>query len=106
MIIELQYLICFSIFIALQSLVINGIFAATREGMFLYPVRLFVAKYVSKYWMNPIFGCISCMSSLWGIVTFSSIVIPLFGFHWVEILILIFDIFILCVLNYYFYKKL
>ena len=106
MILEFQYLICFSIFVVLQSLAINGIFEASREGMVIYPFRIFLSRYISEYWMNPIFNCIRCMSSFWGAVTFFITVIPLFGFCWIELWGGALDVFILCSLNYFFYKRL
>lgn len=100
------YLIGFILFVVLQSLAINGIFESMREGMIFYNFRMWLSKYVSEYWMNPLGNCVKCMSSFYGGITFWGTVIPLFGFHLFEIWIFIFDVFILLVLNYWIYKKL
>lgn len=113
------YLGSFLIFVLLQALAINGIYEAMRgscvndivkgkvcSGNILYPIKLWMEERFSDYWMNPIGNCIKCMSSLYGGITFWGTVIPLFGFHWIEIWIFVFDVFILVSLNYYVYKKL
>jgi hypothetical protein len=59
-----------------------------------------------KWWSSPLYSCIKCMSSVWGAITFWPIVVYLFRFHWIQIGIFLFDVPILCSLNYYIYKKL
>ena len=112
-------LIGFCLFTIVQSFVINGIFESTRgsvrkdmikgevyEGNILYPVKVWLSKRVSDYWMNPICNCVKCMSSLWGGITFWGTIIPLFGFHFIEIWVFVLDVFLLVSLNYLVYKKL
>lgn len=117
----LHYIIFFSIFIVLQALTINGIntcFKGTKviddasgkvsyDGMIFYMIApKFFEKYRHSTWAKPIFSCIKCMASFWGAITFWPLVIYLFGWHWVELLIFVFDVFILTFLNFYLYKKI
>lgn len=106
MIVELQYIIAFSIFVVLQSIAINGIYESMRQGNLLYPFKNWLSKYVSNHWMKPLGDCIRCMSTVYGGITFWGTVLPVFGFCYFEIWVFIIDVFILCSLNYYFYKKL
>lgn len=58
------------------SLMITGIFIAMSPGNLFYPVRVFVAntldrivgKKNSKYVQKPLFSCLPCMASAWGIL--------------------------------------
>lgn len=116
----LKYLISFSIFALLQSLCINGIYYCfggnctndIQKGMvcvgnvFFLLAPEFFTKHKGEKWTLPLWGCIRCMSSVWGIITFLPLSVYLFGFHLVEIPIAIFDILILCTLNYIIYKLL
>lgn len=116
----LLYLISFSLFVVLQSLMINGINESCKgeklvdgvtgkvsyQGMIFYELApKFFDKYKSKWWSRPLWVCVKCMASFWGTVTFLPFVIYLFGFRWIELFVLCMDIFILVYLNYYFYKK-
>lgn len=101
----LEYLVCFLIFVVLQSLFINGVKDLFGEGMVLYKLRLFIDKYVNEFWRKPIYSCVKCMSSFWGSITFFPFVIYLIGFRWEEIPVFIFDICVLVYLNYFFYKR-
>jgi|GEM_PF-2234799 len=116
----LLYLIAFSFFVVLQSLVINGIHDSCRgqklvdgvtgkvdyQGMIFYELApKFFEKYKTKKWSRPIWSCVKCMSSVWGAITFLPLIIWLFGWHWIELFILCMDIFILVYLNWFFYKK-
>lgn len=114
------YIISFSIFVVLQSLIINGIKTCFEggctndiekgkvcNGMIFYKLNSeFFEMNKDKWWAAPVFNCIKCMASFWGFITFWPIIIWLFGFHSIEILIFIFDIFILVSLNWWIYKKL
>lgn len=113
------YLVAFMFFVVLQSLVINGIYESMRggcvddiqkgkvcKGNILYPFRRMLEGFISDYWMNPIGNCVKCMASLYGGITFWGTVLPIIGFHWIEIWVFILDVFILVYLNYFFYKKL
>jgi hypothetical protein len=115
------YLVCFLIFVVLQSMVINGIkecFQGSKlvdgvsgkvdyQGMIFYMIApKFFERVKNRTWVKPLWGCVKCMSSVWGGITFWSIVLPVFGFHAIEILVFIFDVFILVYLNYFFYKRI
>lgn len=116
----LAYLICFSIFVVLQALFINGVYETFRgeklvdglsgkvdyQGMIFYMMApKFFEKYKYREWAKPFWRCVKCMSSIWGGLTYWSVVLSIFGFHWIEILGFIFDVFILVYLNFYFFKR-
>ncbi len=114
------YIIGFTIFLALQSISINGIKicfegGCTQDiekgricsGMIFYKINPeFFERNKNKWWASPTYGCIKCMSSFWGALTYWPIVLWLFGFHFIEIFVFVFDMFILVYLNFYFYKKI
>lgn len=114
------YISSFCLFVILQALVINGIHYAFSggcipdiekgkvcKGNILYLIRpAFFERNKDKNWSKPIFSCVRCMSSAYSIITYWPIVIYLFGFHYMEILIWLFDICILSSLNWIIYKKL
>lgn len=116
----LNILMCFFIFVVFQSLVINGVYESfkgskyvdengkvTYGGMIFYNISpKFFEKVRFKWWVKPMWGCIKCMASVWGAITFWPTVIYLFGFLWVEIPIFIADVFMLVYLNYFFYKRI
>jgi hypothetical protein len=115
----LLYTILFGIFVVLQSLAINGIHECfkgsewkdlnkgdTYSGMIFYPIARWMKRNIKQQWiLKPTVDCIKCASSFWGAITYWPIVLIVFGFYTVEILIFIFDMFILVYLNYFFYKK-
>lgn len=115
------YLVCFLIFVVLQSMAINGLHECFKgsklvdgvslkvdyHGMIFYMIApKFFEKVKHRTWVKPLWGCVKCMSSFWGAITFWSIVLPVFGFHPIEILVFVFDAFILVYLNYFFYKRI
>lgn len=117
----LGYLIGFGILVVLQALAINGIKEAlsgsaikddlsgkiTYQGNILYMMApKFFEKYKYRYWAKNWWTCIKCMSSTYGAATYWPIVVFVFGFYWIEVLIFVWDVFILTYLNYYFYKKI
>lgn len=114
------YIISFSIFVILQSLVINGIKTCFEggctndiekgivcKGMIFYKLNPeFFERNKDTWWSPAVFTCIKCMASLWGTITYWPVVLFLFDFHFIEILVFIFDLFILVTLNWIIYKKL
>lgn len=102
----LDYVFSFVIFLILQSLFINGMFDCFQKGNILYPVRLFLSKYISEYFQRPLFSCIKCMSSVYGAGTFWPLVLYWFGFNWFEVYLFIFDVGILVYLNFWLFKRL
>jgi hypothetical protein len=103
----LQYIIWFAIFCVLQSLAINGWHECFREGNIFHKLfGDFIDRNKKKNWALPIFGCVRCESSAIGSITFWCTAYPLFGFHWFGLWVWVMDVFILCSLNYFFYKRL
>lgn len=102
----LQYIICFSLFVILQSFFINGWHQSFKEGFIFSPVRLWIKEYIGEYLSRPLFECIRCEASIIGSVTFWITVLPLFGFNAYEIWVCIADIFILVSANWLIYKKI
>lgn len=114
------YLMCFSIFVVLQSLALNGLFECFKgasikkdngehdyyDGMIIYMMApKFFEDNRKKFWAKT-YTCIKCISGWAGTLSFWVIVYPVFGFKWVEVIVNGFDILILISLNQYFYKKL
>lgn len=119
---NLNLLIQLASFIAfafLQGMVINGIYEAFRGkcvqdinkgeicgGNIFYKINpKFFERHRDKTWTLPLWGCVKCMASVWGGITFWTTMIILFGFHWQQILIFVADVFALVFINAYLYKK-
>lgn len=117
---DLIYLVAFSIFIVLQSLAINGVHEAFNGkcwddivkgrmcsgNIFFKIAPEFLNSNRNKDWAMPFYGCVRCMGSVVGGVIYWSVILPLFGFHWIEVIVWVWDVFILAVLNFYIHKKL
>jgi len=116
----MELLVEFLIFIILQALCINGIHYCFHGGcvndivkgkvcsgnVFYKISPSFYEKHRGKWWTFPLWNCVRCMASVYGSLTFWPTVIYLFGFHYVEIPVWIFDMFILVTVNWIIYKKL
>ena len=103
----MQYVVSFSLFVVLQSLAINGVKICFQEGMIFYKFGEWLKRVVkNKELIRPIFLCINCMASFWSAITFFSMVLPIYGFRWVELVVWVWDAFILCALSGYIYKKI
>jgi hypothetical protein len=114
------YAIGFIIFLFVQSLALNGWVESFKgscvqelnkgrvcSGNIFYKIAPeFFEKHKGKTWTMPLWGCVKCVSSVIGGITFWGTVVPLFGFHWFEIWLWILDAFSLITLNYWIYKKL
>lgn len=110
----------FSIFVFLQALFINGVHESCKgtctedfqkgkiySGNIIYmlnPEWFERNKY--KIWAKPIYTCVRCMSSVIGALIFWPVVIFIYGFHWFEIIVYVYNVFILVTLNWWVYKKL
>lgn len=116
----LVYLICFSIFVVLQSLAINGIYECFKgsklvdgisgkvdyQGMIFYMIAPeFFERNKFKFWAKT-YTCIKCMAGWAGTISFWLVVLPIFGFHWIEVTVNILDVCILISLNWFVYKRL
>lgn len=114
------YTIGFCLFLPIQSLAINGwheCFVGKQwmdidkgkmtAGNIFYKISpSFFEKNRGKTWTMPLWGCVKCESSVIGSITFWGVVLSLFGFHWIEFIAYLFDIFSLVSLNYWIYKRL
>lgn len=93
------------IFVLLQGLAINGFQQVMDGGMIFNPYKKWLQK--QKSWIGKPGGlCIKCLSSTGGTITFWPSALYCYGFHWFEIFVWIFDIFVLVYVNFYFYKKM
>jgi hypothetical protein len=99
-------LVSFLIFVLLQSLFINGVKYSMSEGMILEGLSKWLRSKLGNYWFKPFGGCVSCMSSVYGTITFWVSIFPIFGFSFYELWVWVVDVFILVVLNFIIYKKL
>ncbi len=115
------YGICFLIMVFIQALIINGIHECFQgeairddlkqktfyQGMIFYMIApKFFERNKYKFWAKNIYGCVKCMSSTFGAITYFPLVIWLFGFRWVEIPIFFADVFCLVVMNWLIYKRI
>jgi hypothetical protein len=114
------YILSFLLFTYLQALAINGVYEAFKgrcvndmnngnvcSGNIFYKLNpLFFEKYKGKNWTLPLWGCVKCMASFWGSITYWGTVVSVFGFHTIEMWVWIWDIFILVSVNYFVYKSL
>lgn len=121
MTVEILYgIIGFCFFSVVQALVINGInfcfsFNCTDDinkgvicnGNIFYKLApKFFQKHKGKIWTMPLWACVRCMSSVYGTLTYWPVVLILFGFNQFEVIVWIFDIFVLVSLTWIVYKKL
>lgn len=112
-------LIEFLLFMIVQALFINGVHECFSgrcwndikdgfkcEGQIFYKINpKWFEKVKGKTWVQPLWGCVRCMSSAWSIITFWPVVIYLYGWHWEEIFVWIVDMGCLIWLNFFLYKK-
>lgn len=111
----ISYLAEFFVLAFIQALVINGIYTCFQgqykdgkyTGNIFYLINPdFFEKHKQDRWVKPLWGCVKCMASFWGAITFFSFVIPVYGFRFEELFIFIADAFCLVSLNFYIYKLL
>lgn len=115
------YIASFFLFALLQSLFINGVHYCFKgsgiksevsgntiyDGNIFYMINpKFFEKVRYKIWIKPLWGCVRCMSSFHSLITFWPVIICIFGFHYWEIGLWVFDALILVTLNWVVYKKL
>lgn len=108
------------IFVLLQALMINGIYSCFQGGctndltkglicsgnIFYKIAPKFFEKTRGKAWTMPLWGCVKCMSSFWGTLSFWFFVLYVYGFAPIEIGAWIMDVFVLVSLNWIIYKML
>ena len=116
----IELIVAFFLFIFMQAAYINGFFEACRggcvnemnkgricTGMVIYKLAPeWFDRNKHREWSKPIFSCVKCMSSFHGGITFWPAAIYFFGFHWVQVPVYVFDVFILVTVNWFIYKKL
>lgn len=115
------YGIGFLLMAFIQSLIINGVHECLQgsaikddlkgkvfyQGEILYMLApKFFEKAKHQNWFKPFGGCVKCMSSVFGALTYFPLVIWLFGFQWVQIPIFFADALVLVVLNWLIYKRI
>lgn len=99
-------LLCFAIFLIMQSIFINGVHFCFEKGNVFYILNpVFFEKNKKKWWALPIWVCIRCMASVYGTITYWPAVIYGYGFHYIDIPVFIFDVVCLTVINWIVYKK-
>ncbi len=111
----------FLLMIFIQALIINGVHECFQggkikdelkgteyyQGMIFYMLApKFFEKHRYSKWKDPLYGCVRCMSSVFGAITYWPLILWLFGFQWSEIFIFIADVFCLVTVNFLIYKKL
>ena len=99
-------LISFLIFVILQSFFINGVKYSMGKGMILEGLSNWLRIKLGDYWFKPFGGCVACMASVYGTISYWAAILPIFGANVYEIEIWIFDIFILVSINFIIYKQL
>lgn len=99
----MQLIISFLGFVLLQSLFINGVHFCFEKGNIFH--NQFLERNKNKTWSKPLWTCVRCMSSIWGTISYWSVVYPLYGISYFSVLIWIFDMGILISVNWLVYKK-
>src|SRR5580692_7420071 len=103
----IEYFICFGLFILFQSLMINGIYECfagnctndvkigrvCKGNIFFKLNPEWFVKNKEKNWALPIFGCVKCMSSFWGTISYWTFVLLFLGFDFREIPVWMGDLF-------------
>lgn len=101
----LAKVLSFGVFVILQAIFCNGFYESMNEEMILNGYKKWLKK--RKMWIGKPLGlCVQCSSSALGAITFWPVCLMAFGFHWQEVPLFLYDIFILVYLNFYFFKKL
>lgn len=95
----------FILFVIVQGLIINGIKESMNEGMILDKFGKWLKKTLGEYWFAPFGGCIRCMASVYGTITYWPVVLIMLGWHWQELPLFVADVFCLVTVNWIIYKK-
>lgn len=97
----------FLIMIIVQSMFINGLSEAMRDGELLAPLKALGDKYIkSKSLQKMLYKCIKCMATIYSTIVYWPFVLIVFGFRWIEVLAYIVYIPAVSFVNFYFYKKI
>lgn len=113
-------LLSFGMFVLFQSFMINGVYYCFQgaciqdmnkgkicKGNIFYRISpTFFEKHKGKLWTQNLWGCVRCMASVYGTLSYWPCALFCFGFHGWEIFVWLMDVFILTSLNYFVYKNL
>lgn len=64
-------MISFLLFCLIASLIITCIHVLFWDGMLLGNIRANMDEYLPYFWRKPVYDCIICMASFWGITIYS-----------------------------------
>lgn len=95
----------FLLFVLCQSIVILGISNSAEKGYILEKPAELVREKLGPFWSKPIIGCVRCMSSFWGSMTYWPMVIWKYDLHLWQLFIWPANIFALVFMNWFLYKR-
>ena len=101
----MEKVVTFLLFVLVQGLFIVGVKSCFEEWMILEKPALWVKRKLGPYWSKPFVGCIRCMSSVYGFITYWPAVIFVYGFDVWQIPVFIVDVFVLVYVTWFLYKK-
>lgn len=102
---EIVYLIMFIVFCFVQSMFIIGVKDCFGKDMIFENLGKWLKEKLGEKLTKPLFGCVKCMSSLWGAVTYFPTVLCYYGYESWQIPVFIADAFVLVFMTYYLYKR-
>ena len=53
----------------INTLIIFGVYGATREGMIGHFIKKYLDRHLTKYGTYPLYECPKCMASVWSVLT-------------------------------------
>lgn len=102
---EVLYLLSFLIFCFLQSLMIVGLKSCFEQGEIFEKVARLITYKLGPWWSRPVVGCVKCMSSLYGSITYWPVVLSVYGFEWWQVALWLPDLLIVLYFNWFLYKR-
>jgi len=84
---------------------IVGLKSCFEHGEIFEKAARRITYLLGPWWSKPVCGCVKCMASFWGTITYWPAVLLIFGFHWWEVALWVPDLFILVYLNWFLYKR-
>lgn len=101
----MEKLVTFLLFSLVQGLFILGVKSTFEEGMILKKPAEWVRVKLGPYWSKPFVGCIRCMSSVYGTITYWPVVLYEYGFCIWQIPVFVVDVFVLVSITWFLYKN-
>jgi hypothetical protein len=101
----MEKLIVFLLFVICQGAFIVGLKSTFEEKMILEKPAKWIRETLGEYWSKPFVGCIRCMSSVYGFITYWPAVLYEYGFHFWQVPAFIFDVFVLVYVTWFLYRK-